>query len=239
MEYLSKQLYNCFSISKIVSITVLLISSTTTVFCQKDHYSFAYSKVDTLYLLNPIGYIGVQSGNKIEASEALTSLFQRQFNAQVKAYPKFKVIPLVDSAISTDSNKLYFVDLLYRIDHMNDEVFKSNKISDKIRELIKNTPGRYFGIVCYSGYQNKSDNEELAMALLSTGISVTFALLTGSTFWMMTSPRNPYYKVYFAVIDKKVGCVKHYNYYFNGSSKPTDVKVIKSSINEIFRELAR
>lgn len=239
MRYFSRFSYHCFSLAKLLSITIFLLFSFTPVYSQKNHYSFNHSKVDTLYLLDPIGYIGVQSGNKIEPSVTLTSLFQRQFNAQVKAYPKFKTIQIVDTAISTDSNKLYFVDLLYRIDHMNDEVFKTNKISDKIRNIIKDTPGRYIGIVCYSGFQNKSDNEELGITLLSTAIFVTATLLTGGTFWVMPRQRNPYYKVYFAVIDKKVGCVKHYNYYFSGNSKPTDVKTIKSSINEIFRELAR
>jgi len=196
---------------------------------QRYHSNFKYCKIDTVTLFDPIGFIGVSSKRKMVPDDSLTSKYIQVFNSAFMKNTKFSTKQISGPTMQTDSTQKYFVDLMYKLDRLSDAQFVNNRISDRIRALIKDKAGRYYGIVCYSGYENRYAKE----LLITEAIMLTATLLlSGGTFWIALVPRRPYYNVYFAIIDKEKDCVLYFNSYKVNQS-PLNGTIINKSIKKL------
>lgn len=216
-----------------INILILLFVFTWNILkAQKKHIDFDLYKVDTLYVFQPIGYIGVPVGNKVVANDSLTKDYLIKFKNILPQVAPFEINYLDNESICNDSIQKYFIDLMYRIHKMDDRIFANNKISETIRSIINEQPGRFFGVVCYSGFEQVNMTKKM---IASLAIAAGIAILTHGLFWATVIPESEFLNTYFAIIDKQNDCILFYNF-TSMKSLPLLAENIRYHLTRIFKK---
>lgn len=175
--------------------------------------------LDTLYLYEPLGDIFLNSRQGDMPSELLTMAF----NETIKNELSRQMYPCVIRYLSLESHDdsswaMYFFKNLSRFELLSNRQFNELSLEDEVVALLRNKPGRYFGLLFINGYAQRHYPEKLIGGL---ALFVATLMLTYGEYYYLYMPKEPFAEVTLIVVDREK---KRYLYYCNH-------KIIRDPLN--------
>lgn len=212
--------------------TILLFFVSTllsiSLFAQKRHKTQKTTKIDTLYLFQPLGYISAPVDGKVMYNDSLTKHFNTSFLQKSANWASFAVQKTENNA--DDSTLQYLVSMMYKMERISFESFENNRITERIKKALEPLHGRFFGVFCYYGYEQKNQLARTLGLFAETGI-IGSAIISGGSFWNKPVPTQPILDSYFAIFDKENECALFFHT-FRSYGNPTE----DTNISDICRK---
>lgn len=157
---------------------------------------------DTLFIFNPIGEIRKIEGFGNTSDPELTIQFEEILIKYLQLFAPCKTVFLQDTIPGNTEGTI--IGTIDRISKLSDSLFTNLNCGTNINSLINSYPGRFFAILCYKGIYNDQFTQQLVVGSLM-GAAV------GSSAMLMPMTKEPHFKSYFLIVDKKLDRYLYFN----------------------------
>ena len=221
------------NLKKLLLFTLLVsffgINNYSNTLKNKKHYTI----IDSLHIFPPIGYINVPSGRELVPNDSLNKIFLENFREVIPNTTNIQVNIMDQEYDLPDTLKKYFVSSTKKFSKLTPDVFSSIPLGPNFNEMVKDLPGRFYGIIFYQGFEQKINyGKEIAK---SAAIGLATAALTGGLFYVVTAPVDPYLTSYIVIIDKQENKFLFYKRsYYTGS--PLKKEKLQKNYIKVFKK---
>lgn len=192
-------------------LSIVLTGVTFTIFAQRKHNTFSAINIDSVYFYNPIGTIDFKNPNP-----DTLAVFIQKFNILFKQNQSF-LLPKVAKTYPSDTFQLTQEDQTYlntffqRVMNMRDEVFATNRLSEKLVRLANVSTKNYVGFIFYAGYQQNQSQKTRGTINKFIPMGTPMNPTGNFLLKMALQAKDPFLHVCVVIMDKKNECLTYMN----------------------------
>lgn len=194
--------------------------------------STSFQVIDTLYIFPAIGVIKCPQGKRILPSDSLNNIFQEKLTELLPSTAKFKVDYLGPDMDLNDSLKSYFIKTIPKFSNITTETFSIIPLGESFNEMIKDVPGRYFGIIFYDGFVQHNIGAQIGKAI---AIGLATAVLTGGLFSVYPVPQESTLYSEILILDKETNNFLFYSGNIHNGS-PLESEGLTKYFSKVFNK---